>query len=278
MSHRPLHRVALVASGSTFRTYDADTRGYLRDHALAGRCLLPVVEVLDWMVTSARAQLGPAATLRDLRVFRGVPLDAFHAGGDRLELRTDAHPDGDRVLSLHRAGAPLPAFRAIAGVGAPPVPRELPWPLDHFPTPIGRVYDELLFHGPRFQVLRAIAGISPRGMVAEVDGVLSMGWASPAGWATDPAALDGALQLAALWTRTHTGRAALPTGVALARFVSGPPIGPIRLVLVGRSLTPYGSTVDVTLEDRSGAVFAELRGVQMHVLPDGHYPGTDAAR
>jgi hypothetical protein len=148
--------------------------------------------------------------------------------------------------------------------------RELdPWPLGRYPHAPARIYRDLLFHGPRFQLIRGVAGLSQRGMAADVDGVDGAGW--DGAWTTDAAALDAALQLAALWTRHHTGRAALPTGID-GCVLRAPAAGPLRVVLVGRSAHRDGTVSDLVIRDREERTVAALTGVHLHALPTTTYP------
>ena len=76
----------------------------------------------------------------------------------------------------------------------------------------GPVYGDTLFHGPDFQVIKKLDGVSEQGMVAELSGIRGQGWET-AGWRTDAAAMDGGLQLALLWSKHVLGGNSLPTAV-----------------------------------------------------------------
>jgi hypothetical protein len=109
--------------------------------------------------------------------------------------------------------------------------------------------------------------IGEGGVEATVEGAAARGW-GPNGWATDPALVDGGLQLALLWTCHAGGGAALPTSVkTFRRYRRGLVEGAARAVLVGHQRSDDKSTSDVVFLDASGAPVAELRGVTMHVLP-----------
>ena len=51
------------------------------------------------------------------------------------------------------------------------------------------------------------------------------------------------------------------------RFSRGFVASDVRAILVGRERTADRSISDLVLVDASGAAVAELRGVEMHVLP-----------
>ena len=85
--------------------------------------------------------------------------------------------------------------------------------------------------------------------------------------ATDPAALDGALQLAVLWTEHVLGDASLPTRVAAVRLWADGPLGQLRGVVSGRSAEGHRAVCDVALIAADGRLAAELHGVETHLLP-----------
>ena len=113
------------------------------------------------------------------------------------------------------------------------------------------------------QVIRSIDGVSKDGIAATLSGTT---W--PGGWATDPAALDGGLQLALLWTRHRLGGASLPMGVAsYRRHHAGPVSGPIHATLRGEAVGKDKAVSDIVFTDASGRVVAELRGVTTILRP-----------
>ena len=81
---------------------------------------------------------------------------------------------------------------------------------------VAKAYGEWLFHGPRFQVIERIEGLSPAGSGARVVATQPARWLSgtsvaTAGWVFDPALLDAAAQMAWLWSRAYRDESALPT-------------------------------------------------------------------
>jgi hypothetical protein len=131
------------------------------------------------------------------------------------------------------------------------------------------VYDgAVLFHGPEFQVLRRVIGLSRQGAEARVVGVRATGWPDRPWW-TDPAAIDGALQAAVLWARHATGDATLPMGVdALRVHRAGPAPGTLRCLVRATSVAADQTRCDVALIDEDGAVRTELLGVSLIRRPD----------
>jgi len=82
---------------------------------------------------------------------------------------------------------------------------------------VEKAYNEWLFHGPRFQVIRKIHGLSEKGARVSLRSSLPEQWVLNAGngrnrWVFDPAVVDAAAQTALLWTRSFCGESALPAG------------------------------------------------------------------
>jgi hypothetical protein len=130
----------------------------------------------------------------------------------------------------------------------------------------GEIYDgDALFHGPMFQAIQSVEGTGERGITGTLIGRRELGWPEGA-WDTDPALLDGALQLAVLWTRRTLSGASLPT--SLGSWVSfGDIHGAVHATAVGRALGRDRAVFDVTLADDRGATVGELRELELHVLP-----------
>lgn len=229
--------------------------GVLADHAIAGVPVLPVVGALELFV---RARPGLAA-LADVHVRRGLRLPRLLLAGHDVEVR-----EQHGMLSLVTPGEGAPHYTARAVDAAELPPLELPRELR--PAAASALYDELLFHGPRFHLVDAVSACGEDGMVAVVRGVRQANW--PGDWRTDAAAVDGALQVALLWARHLTGGAFLPT--AIAQVTLGPPgDGPLTCVLKAR-VAPSGprALVDAWLLGQDGAVRVALTGVEIHRLPD----------
>ena len=81
---------------------------------------------------------------------------------------------------------------------------------------VASAYDELLFHGPCFQVIEAIDGLSrarlgrARAPVAGRREWLSGVSEAHDQWTFDPALVDAAAQMALLWARSLRGESCLP--------------------------------------------------------------------
>jgi hypothetical protein len=133
----------------------------------------------------------------------------------------------------------------------------------------GEIYDgDVLFHGSDFQVIRELQGIADDGIAATLNGTTKAGWTGEP-WHTDPAALDGGLQLALLWSRHALGGAALPMSVgSLKTYTDGPPDGPFTATLKGEVKGRDRAVSDIVFTDQDGTVVAELTGVETILRPN----------
>ncbi|MFH9690055.1 SDR family NAD(P)-dependent oxidoreductase [Streptomyces sp. NPDC017413] len=245
--------------------------------------------------------------LRDLRVYQKYALPELSGPGHRLTLLgSRGAPGAPSGLDAELRGEDGPAhFRAVldtgtgepgttawdtgtgqpdttawdTGTGQPDTtawdtgtgqPDTTAWDTPDGLKPLDRAtpYDgEVLFHGPRFQALRTVRGLSEHGAEATVAGLRALGWADEHG-PLDPAAVDGALQLALLWGEKVIGAATLPMAVAECRVHRrGPVDGTVRCVVRGRKAHETGARCDAALIDADGSVLVELIGVELVLRP-----------
>ncbi|MEW2546752.1 SDR family oxidoreductase [Streptomyces sp. NPDC047002] len=252
----------------------AGSHSHLADHCVAGVPVLPLAVALDWFLGAAGAWRPDAggAVLRDVRVFQKVALTELAGDGHRLTVRARPREIGrPQDLEAELGGEDgTPHVRAVLEFGGQEAAPE-PWETPRGPAAegLGEVYDgRVLFHGPRFQALRSVLLVSAHGAEATVAGVRELEW--PGGhWHTDPAAVDGALQLALLWARQALGGATLPMAVAECRVHRGGPVeGTVRCVVRGRKVHETGARCDAALLGQDGTPWVELLGVELVRRPD----------
>ena len=252
-------------------TVAAPEYAYLADHQVGGVPVVPVASVLDWFARAARAWRPEAGALvlRDLQVLSKITLPRLSGGGHQLVLRgrETAGRDGP-VLRLDLYGdddrhGDRPKYRASASLAPPPRPGL--WEAPSGLAPLPQPYDGVtLFHGPRFHALRAAApGISAAGAEGTVVGMRALGWPGSA-CRMDPAAIDGALQLAVLWAQRAGSGATLPMAVRECRlYRDGAIDDTARCVVRARQAGKTGAECDVALIDPDGTIRVELLGVQL---------------
>jgi hypothetical protein len=265
----------MPAAAERLETRIVSARGYpfLRDHAIGRDPVFPVALATAWFVEIART-IRPedrVVACRDVRVLKGIELRDFDGGGQTLELRAVA-TQPDRVAVEIRSPGGVVHYRAEVvladGAGAPPAPPGAPTLAALAPfegTAAGAYKSDVLFHGPSLQAIQDVTGVGEAGMSASLLGAGGLGW-EDGGGETDVALIDGALQLAILWTLQRTGSISLPTAVGAYSAFAAPPRGAVTCVLQGRKEDAFGTVSDVSFVDADGRVVAALAGVRMHAL------------
>ncbi|MFB6263836.1 MAG: SDR family NAD(P)-dependent oxidoreductase, partial [Bradymonadaceae bacterium] len=187
---------------------DADSHGFLDDHRIDGTPVVPVVLAAEWCLRIAEAAHPGrhVRACRDLSVNDGIVLPDFDDGGRRLRIAadpTEGEGAGASSLeislrgndgSLHYTATVEMAPEPPEGTGpgsAPEVPAEGGATVD-----LDRVYGtDALFHGPAFRAIDEVTRLDTEGAAAELRGLDELDWPE-ADWRIDPAAVDGALQVA----------------------------------------------------------------------------------
>lgn len=251
----------------------ARSHPYLDGHRIQDKPVFPVVLALEWFSRLAEAHRPDLAltAVRDLKVLRGIQLESFYGPGDAFRLASREVSNGSgSELALELCG-PDGSLRYKATVEmspsaaeAPPAPG-LEGTIQPWPDPV--IYGGVLFHGPEFQVIERLDGVSEQGLAADLVGVRAKGWDEH--WRTDAALLDGGLQLALLWFQLRIGGASLPMAIgAFHRYSDQPADGPVHAVLRGQAKDRDRVVVDVGFSNGDGVLLAELRGVEVFRRPD----------
>ena len=245
----------------------AASHPFLIDHAIDNVPVLPVVMALEWFARAARAaRPGLELTVcRDVRVMKGARLCRYGNGGDPFTVVCRENGDGRLELELRGADGTLHYTAAAELSGTLPAgaaPLALAG-LQRYPR---ATYGDELFHGPQFQVIRSVEGVSKEGAVALLDGARARGWLGS--WATGAAILDGGLQLALLWSGHVIGGHSLPTAVGAYHAYSGRwDAGELRCTLHGTVLGADRVVCDISFVTPGGDLVAELRRVELHRRP-----------
>jgi NAD(P)-dependent dehydrogenase (short-subunit alcohol dehydrogenase family)/acyl carrier protein len=255
------------------RELDLKSHPFLSSHVINGHPVLPVAMILEWLGHGALHD-NPGLVLHgfdDFRVLKGVILDngpkairvcASRAKrrGDTFEVQAELRSGrpGEQELMHARAKVLLatcwpqpPKFEVAADLQARP-----------YTSGIGAVYRDILFHGPHLQGIKSVAGISERGMVAQVCSAPAPAqWmAEPlrTSWLGDPLAVDAGLQLGVLWCHEELGAVALPSyGASSRQYRPYPPDG-ATTVLEVHEAGPSRMAADLTFLDAAGKVIARM--------------------
>lgn len=204
---------------------EAERHGFLADHRIARDPVLPVVLVKEWFARAARIQRPAARSLEigELQVLKGVVLARFPARPARFDIELAPAEDGFEARLRDAEGQLRYAARIRLDGGLPAAARA-PSEAEVASLAAAAVYgDHRLFHGPAFQTLRQVGALSEAGCHAVIGTTADRGWPGT-GWAVDPAALDGCLQLARLWALARSGQPSLPGRVGRCRVhrLAGP--------------------------------------------------------
>ncbi len=270
---------------------NAATLPQLRGHRIVGAPVVPAVLVVEWFLRAA-ASCFPALTVRscrDVKVLRGVTAERFDERGVRLVVRAKVLESADGAAKLEMKlfdDSDRPRYAAIvemagsAAVAPPYASAEAPESGEGTVWSVDQIYTEVLFHRPPFAAIRSLDPVFDERATAELAGLRAAGW--PAGsWSTDPALMDGGLQLACVWGRRVLGGVPLPTSIGgLDVYRSGPVDEPVRCVLHGRRTGQRKVLVELAFLTEAGAMIAKIRDLEMHLplVADGNTaPGPDHA-
>jgi hypothetical protein len=245
---------------------------YLLDHQVGDAPVAAVATVLDWFVAAARAWRPAASSLAicDLRVLSKLVLPRLADGGHRLTVRgQQATADREGELEVDLLGENGQRHYR-ASVAAPAPSAAVTWDAPGGLVPLPSPYDGVtLFHGPLLQVIRQVPEVGLAGAAGTVAGSRALGWERWS-WQLDPAAVDGALQLAVLWARHAGAGRTLPMAIRECRVHwPGAAGDEFRCVVLARRATDSGATCDAALIGPDGAPWLELLGVELVRRPDG---------
>lgn len=252
---------------------NAQSHPYLADHRLGDVVVVPVVIALEWMLRGARASRPDliATAVRNVRVLSGIKIHDFERAVEFLVVNCREISNGNgselsvelrgRNGTLHYSGVVQMSSHALAAPTEPSDPELEPWTQSE-------IYDgHVLFHRERFHVIQSLDGISAAGIAGTLVGASGVNW--PAGpWCTDPAALDGGLQLAAWWTHRVLDGASLPMALGELRlYRQGLFDGPVRCLVHARQVHSARSVCDISFADSTGALIAQMLDVESVLRP-----------
>ncbi|PRW63502.1 type I polyketide synthase [Actinopolyspora mortivallis] len=246
---------------------DTAAHPQLWDHAIANQPVLPLALAAEWLMSIAHLHRRAGGTqLREVAVLQTVHLDS--SPEQPRWMRVGAEPtEQSGIVRVHLTSPEgTHCYRATAEpLEGEEETRPLPTDLEVLE---GEIYDgTVLFHGPRFRVIEEVVGIGPTGAVGTVTSVRNSSWSSRR-YRTEPAGVDGGLQLALLWADHVLDRPTLPMSVRVFR-VHGEDIRADGYRCVVRHVRTDTDSVecDITLS-ANGDIYAELLGVRLVNRPD----------
>ena len=256
--------------------FTADSDPYLLDHRIDGKLVLPAAGAAEWMAQFAAAAWPgwQVSELRDLRQFNGISLEADGERLIQLRARASSHSDaGTQSITVEMVdpAQKRPCYRATVCLverlaNAPVI--NLAAVTDAQPVNVDDAYGHYLFHGPRFQLITRIDGVSLQGVDAAVQGANVQRWLDRDGrWLFDPGLLDLPPQLAIVWSRVHHDMTALPSAFGrVTRYAGGDRSGPLKLAM--RMLPddqPQSVRYDAWITDAQGRVLVAMERCEGHM-------------
>ena len=252
---------------------DKNSHPYLADHCIAGVPVVPMVLAVEWFLRAARACRPDLvlATVKQVKVLRGILLEGFAGAGDRFTVSAQMLSNGTGAQigvelrgknnALHYSATVGMTEVAVVAPASETAPTLDAWTQK-------TVYDgHVLFHGPSFQVIDSVQGVSRDGIVGMLSGTQKSAWPGDS-WRSDAAAMDGGLQLALLWSRHVLGGAVLPMAMGEYRsYRDGLADGPLQCTVYGRKIHDARTVSDIAFTDASGRMVAELIGVETVLRP-----------
>lgn len=279
------------------RNLDLQRHPFLRSHVIAGRPVVPVAIIVEWLAHGALHE-NPGLAFHgfdDLRVFRALAVEddaAYHIAVFSAKAKGRASSHKVRVELRGGAGGETlhAATDVLLGAASPVGAGQASSfsPTDAYSRSVESIYSDVLFHGGHFRAIERVEACSDEGSVAKLAAAPTpgewMGEPLRTAWIAEPLALDGALQLGLLWTYEQCGQHSLPSYIGSYRqFRHQFPRDGLTAVL--RPAGQRGSLVvsaNIELCTDSGALVARLEGCQFVMDPSlagafGHSPSPVAS-
>ncbi|MBZ0157481.1 MAG: SDR family NAD(P)-dependent oxidoreductase [Alphaproteobacteria bacterium] len=270
-----------------------ESHAFLNDHRIDRVPVLPAAAALELM-SEAASHFEPALRVVEVsncRLLKGIEIKEHDTG---LELvisqPTDIGSGGYEVNSAiqSRNGNGIVRFHYRSVVR---FEQKFPEGFKHTPHPYAgkrlsaaKAYDEWLFHGPRFQVIEEIEGMSAEGARALLRTTSPSQWMlhSEPGrtrWVFDPAIVDAAAQMAIVWAREYRNETPLPARFGrIARYVD---ILPERVFMNFELLTPeepHLVRANVFFSDAGNNVVMLIEGLECISSPELNRLGGSAGK
>ena len=248
----------------------------LRDHVIKGHIVLPVVIILEWLVRLGKA-LAPFTSsfveISDLQVLSGITmaLDSSEKPSLLFEI-AEPRLDGLRdVLVSDETGRPryracLDIFDAAQRSGNSISPAIGELTLNAWPMSVTEAYEKTLFHGPSFASIATLEGVCAHGGASLLKRSCDLGWQQQY-WSTDPAMLDGGLQLGLLWASLHQPSLVLPQKIGrLVQYRTAPEASLIRCTFRAKLVNEKRIDFDFYYATQDGELIAEIIDAEFYAL------------
>lgn len=218
----------VLAKGNQIINFHIDAnQNYLQHHRIDRVPVLPAAAALEMFAEAAQHLWNgwKVVEIQNFRLLKGIDLKDEER---KLSIVIDPPPYGNSdgfevnavLQSEQKDGTPLIHYKSTLRLE-----QKLPDSNSieqvnklHSEKNLGvvKAYSEWLFHGPCFQVIENIDGLSAAGARATVKTTHPVNWilstvSEHDKWIFDPAVIDSAAQMGILWTRSFRDETALPT-------------------------------------------------------------------
>jgi hypothetical protein len=264
--------------GDQVFAFQLDQRhAYLQDHVIDGTPVLPAAAALE-LLAEAAAGLWPGwkvVEVRDHKLMKGVELKQPTRA---MQIVVSPPPYGSSegfevtaaLQSLLPNGVALTHYRAVIRLEQllPQAEPCKPGVYRDKTVLVADAYRDWLSHGPIFQVIEDIPGLSAKGSLSMVRSSHPSQWLpgvapASAAWCFDPVLLDAAAQMAWVWARAVRDETALP--VKFGRVVRYTDQMPARMKMEferTESSDPSLVTGNVRFYDEHGSVLMLIEDIE----------------
>jgi hypothetical protein len=204
-----------------------------------------------------------------VRVLNGIVIEST---AKDVRIALEEKKTGQMSMAITEAERPERVYyRAEAVLEEAPRPAPGFEPLDletmkAFPVSMEEAYKNWLFHGPLFQCIKEIHGISKQGIAATLAPAQPrdcIAGGSSRHWILDPIVLDAGPQLAILWARVHHDMTALPSGFQSLRLIRPCNAEAIQCRFEVKEMRgEHSFLADVHFADPDGNVLAMVEGLE----------------
>lgn len=272
---------------------------YLLDHQVQQTVVLPVVQVVEWLMRFVKAIVpeAPHVAISNLNVRKGVLLSQFKHKGHRLFMHCRIIHEDDKgtefAMELKSCSGQVHYTSTVEVSNEQGVVQvseveknlgTLKLAKDEYESIHRRfaaagdvsmeswnwkereVYDgELLFHGPAFQVIQQANGMTSCTVAGELKSNLSSHWGSNKAekWQTVPDLLDGGMQMGRLWAIQYHDLPFLP--MRIRRFAMHQPMAQydeLFCIVKCGTIGKLAAKGDIYFYASTGQLVAEMTGVE----------------
>ena len=249
----------------------------LQDHKVQGLPAVPGVMVMEWFMRNARQLAHRKGYLRcrDFQQLQGIALPDFGNSATPFSIVMDSLSsfqwggqssvrlvDADGQLRYAALVEKIEDVESLGLTAAPELDLErTAWTGSHVYGP------GALFHGPSFQVIHRVEGVSPQGALGRLLPPEDAGWPEDT-YLFHPAMIDGITQLAFVWGLFTQDSEFFVTSIG--DFVQAPQPNynqALRCVLEGLDSSPEYLRLNAYLESDAGETIAIMRNIECHPLP-----------